>query len=79
MSTTAATQATFSADEMPCSGMGMQHCSTGSLETLKLPAPGQTATSLGLVVYGAVAPGPKAAGTVDRAPPDLSVLSQLRV
>lgn len=79
MSTTAATQATFSADEMPCSGMGMQHCSTGSLETVKLPIPAQTPTSLGLAVYGAVAAGPKAAGTVDRAPPDLSVLSQLRI
>ncbi|WP_435216966.1 hypothetical protein [Streptomyces sp. bgisy034] len=78
-SRTVATEAMISADGTPCSGMAVQHCSTGSFETVKLPVPAQTPTSLGLAAYGAVAAGPKAAGTVDRAPPDLSVLSQLRI
>ncbi|MXM67993.1 hypothetical protein GR925_32310 [Streptomyces sp. HUCO-GS316] len=71
--------ATSSSHGPACSGMAMQHCSTASLEVIKLAAPSQTPVPWRLAAYGAVATGPKAAGTVDRAPPDLSVLSQLRI
>lgn len=62
-----------------CSGMAMQHCSTASLEVVKVAAPRETPASWDLPAHGAVATGPEAAGAVDRAPPDLSVLSQLRM
>lgn len=68
-----------SADGPPCSGVAMQHCSTGSLEVVKVPVPVQTPAPWGLPAPGAVAAAPHSAGTVDRAPPDLSVLSQLRI
>lgn len=71
--------ATNSADGPACSGMAMQHCSTASLEAVKLAAPQQTLASWDVPAHGGVTAGPKAAGTVDRAPPDLSVLSQLRI
>ncbi|WP_406256947.1 DUF6153 family protein [Streptomyces nigra] len=67
------------ADSPPCSGMAMQHCSTASLEVVKLAPPVQTPERWGLAMPAAVGAGPKAEGTVDRAPPDLSVLSQLRI
>ncbi|MDN0199960.1 hypothetical protein [Streptomyces sp. S.PNR 29] len=75
----AADQTMNSADGLACSGMAMQHCSTASFEVVKLAAPGLTPGQPGLAAHSAVAPGPKAAGTLDRAPPDLSVLSQLRI
>ncbi|MEU0219652.1 DUF6153 family protein [Streptomyces sp. NPDC006265] len=62
-----------------CAVAGMQHCTSGNVEVTKqLPAPppgtaGQTADP-----YQAQ-PGPRPAGTVGRAPPDLSVLSRLRI
>lgn len=78
-STTAAAPTMSSADGPPCSGMAMQHCSTGSFEVVKLPVPVQTSAPWGLAAPEAVATGPASAGTADRAPPDLSVLSQLRI
>ncbi|MCX4624635.1 hypothetical protein [Streptomyces albogriseolus] len=76
---TSATLMMNSADGLACSGMAMQHCSTASFEVVKLAPPAQTLVPWGLATHGAVTTGPKAAGTVDRAPPDLSVLSQLRL
>ncbi len=68
-----------SADGPACSGMAMQHCATASFEVVKLVPPTQSPESSGFASYGAVTAAPKFAGTVDRAPPDLSVLSQLRI
>lgn len=76
---TAATPTMNSADGLACSGMAMQHCSTASFEVVKLAPPAQTPVPWGLTMHGVATRGPKAAGTVDRAPPDLSVLSQLRI
>ncbi|MEU8850092.1 hypothetical protein AB0C70_28585 [Streptomyces sp. NPDC048564] len=75
----AAAQAVIGADGPPCSGMAMQHCSSASFEVVKLPAPAQTPVSAGPAPYRGLATGAKAAGAVDRAPPDLSALSQLRI
>ncbi|EKX67128.1 hypothetical protein STRIP9103_09310 [Streptomyces ipomoeae 91-03] len=62
-----------------CSGMVMQHCSTASFETVNLPAPTASWVPRGLAPYETVTGGSKAAGSVGRAPPDLSLLSQLRI
>lgn len=75
----AAAPVTSSTDGPPCSGMAMEHCSTGSLETVKLPMPVPNAVPWGLAAAEAVAAGPKSASRDGRAPPDLSVLSQLRM
>ncbi|MFI2629070.1 hypothetical protein ACH5A2_01505 [Streptomyces collinus] len=75
----AAAPKTSSADGPPCSGMAMEHCSTGSLEIVKLPVPAKNSVPWGLAAAEAVATGPKSAGRDDRAPPDLSVLSRLRI
>ncbi|MEV1079170.1 hypothetical protein AB0I98_13105 [Streptomyces sp. NPDC050211] len=75
----AAVPAKSSADSPPCSGMTMQHCATATFEVVKPAPPTQSPEPWGLAVPGAVATGPKAAGTVNRAPPDLSALSQLRI
>ncbi|MGP4011669.1 hypothetical protein [Streptomyces sp. 4N124] len=76
---TVAVPAKSSADSPPCSGMTMQHCATASFEVVKPAPPARSPVPWGLAVPGAVATGLKAAGTVNRAPPDLSVLSQLRI
>ncbi|MGC5041608.1 hypothetical protein ACPXCS_39430 [Streptomyces sp. DT190] len=58
--------------------MTMQHCTTAGVGSVQLAAPGQSTFDLptGLERAGeARVP----AGTVGRAPPDLSVLSQLRI
>ncbi|GGS06170.1 hypothetical protein GCM10010236_70800 [Streptomyces eurythermus] len=68
-----------SAHGQACSGMAMQHCATASFEVVKLVPPTQSRESSGLASYGAVTAAPKVAGAADRAPPDLSVLSQLRI
>lgn len=62
-----------------CDGMAMQHCSTASLEVVKLAPPAQSPAPQDLAAHEVVTSGAKAAGTVGRAPPDLSVLSQLRI
>ncbi|MFJ6659880.1 hypothetical protein ACIQNG_26535 [Streptomyces sp. NPDC091377] len=78
--TTVVARRMISVDTAPCSGTTMEHCSTGSLvETVKLPVPERTPTSWALTPYGTVTAGSQAAGTVERAPPDLSVLAQLRI
>ncbi|MGW2619368.1 hypothetical protein [Streptomyces sp. NPDC001500] len=75
----AAAPAELRTDGMSCSGMAMDHCSSASPEVVKVPPPAQSQGSSGLFPHETVTTGPKAVGTVGRAPPDLSVLSQLRI
>ncbi|MEU1850755.1 hypothetical protein ABZ499_16140 [Streptomyces sp. NPDC019990] len=77
--TTAAPSTMSGADGPLCSGMAMQHCSTAGSAAVKVPVPIRTWVPWQLPAPGAVAPGPHSAGTAQRAPPDLSVLSQLRI
>ncbi|WP_063827550.1 hypothetical protein [Streptomyces qaidamensis] len=64
-------------DGSTCAVPGMQHCTTGNVEVLKLPTPQGTPTQTASPYQAQ--PGPRPAGTVGRAPPDLSVLSRLRI
>jgi hypothetical protein len=66
-------------DHAACSGMAMQHCSAAGVEVVKLRAPVETPVLWSAAAAEAVTTGPEAAGTAERAPPDLSVLSQLRI
>ena len=61
-----------------CVAPGMQHCTTASVASVQLAAPGENGLSL-LPDLREVATAPTPAGTVGRAPPDLSVLSLLRI
>jgi hypothetical protein len=79
-----AAQASFSGssthdlDEGVCAGAGMQHCGAASIASIQLVAPdhGELPSPAGLPR----APAGHAPGAlVSRAPPDLSVLSQLRI
>ena len=65
-------------DSGACAMPGMQHCATASVGSVQLAAPGQRAFDPPADLERAVA-GRAPAGTVGRAPPDLSVLSQLRI
>ncbi|GAA3786628.1 hypothetical protein FNH04_13185 [Streptomyces phyllanthi] len=65
-------------DSGGCAMPGMQHCTTASVGSVQLAAPGQTSLA------PPADPEPTAesrapARAVGRAPPDLSVLSQLRI
>ncbi|MFF5494099.1 DUF6153 family protein [Streptomyces aquilus] len=62
-----------------CSETAVQHCSAAGVEVVKLRAPVRTPVLWNPPAPEAVATAPEAAGTVERAPPDLSVLSQLRI
>ncbi|SHH65072.1 hypothetical protein [Streptomyces sp. 3214.6] len=62
-----------------CAGMGMQHCAPVSVDEVTLVPPANSTVSGDLNAYGAVVPGAVPAAAVSRAPPDLSVLSQLRI
>jgi hypothetical protein len=62
-----------------CAGMGMQHCAPVSVDEVTLVPPADSSVSGDLHVYGAAVHGAAPAGAVGRAPPDLSVLSQLRI
>lgn len=75
----AAVPTMISADGPACDGMAVQHCSTASLEVVKLAPPAQSLAPQDLAADEVVTSGAKAAGTVGRAPPDLTVLSQLRI
>lgn len=66
-------------DRAACSGTAMQHCSAAGLEALKLRAPLEAPVLWSPAEAEAVVGVPEATGTVERAPPDLSVLSQLRI
>jgi hypothetical protein len=66
------------ADAGGCAMPSMQHCTTASVDTVQLAAPGQSEfTPLTHLRQSSVGRAPAAA--VGRAPPDLSVLSQLRI
>jgi hypothetical protein len=69
--------APHSADDDACAAAGMQHCSSASVDTVTLAVPPQGHTERLPNAYQAIA-GPALAATIGRAPPDLSVLSQLR-
>jgi hypothetical protein len=66
------------ADAGGCATVGMQHCSSASVGMMKIAVP-----DLGHAEHVAhldhVIAGPALARTFGRAPPDLSVLSQLRI
>jgi len=63
-------------DDGCCSGTTMQHCSSASINTIKLAPPTQAAVDqTQAAAYPAVA-GREVPGTVVRAPPDLSLLSR---
>ncbi|MFJ9011581.1 hypothetical protein [Streptomyces canus] len=69
---------THSADAGGCAMPGMQHCTTASVDYVQLAPPGRSAFDPSADLRQAVvgrAPG----ATVGRSPPDLSVLSQLRL
>ena len=64
-------------DGSTCAVPCIQHCTTGNIEVLKLPVPPQ-GTPMPADPYRAQ-PGPQPTDTAGRAPPDLSVLSRLRI
>ena len=66
------------ADTGGCAAPGMQHCATASVDSVQLAAPtGNEFSPLADLREAAAGRAPAAA--VGRAPPDLSVLSQLRI
>jgi hypothetical protein len=69
---------THGADAGGCATPGMQHCTSASVDSVQLALPGQSAFDPLAYLRQATA-GRSPAGTVGRAPPDLSVLSQLRI
>ncbi|WP_433920484.1 hypothetical protein OIE50_48005 [Streptomyces canus] len=69
---------THSADAGGCAMPGMQHCTTASVDSVQLAPPGRSAFDLSADLRQA-AVGRAPGATVGRSPPDLSVLSQLRI
>ncbi|MET9462062.1 hypothetical protein ABZY05_44790 [Streptomyces canus] len=69
---------THSADAGGCAMLGMQHCTTASVDSVQLAPPGRSAFDLSADLRQA-AVGRAPGATVGRSPPDLSVLSQLRI
>ncbi|MDX3308138.1 hypothetical protein P1S61_03250 [Streptomyces sp. ME08-AFT2] len=65
-------------DSGACAMPGMQHCTTASVGSVQLAAPGQSTFDPPADLERA-AEGRVPASAVGRAPPDLSVLSQLRI
>lgn len=61
-----------------CSAPGTPHCATGNVTSVQLAAPAQLAYDP-LSNLGRALTGHTPSTTVGRAPPDLSVLSQLRI
>jgi hypothetical protein len=69
---------THNLDDSGCATPGMQHCSSASVTTVHLAIPGQSAFGPSADLLRALSR--RAPGSVaSRAPPDLSVLSQLRI
>ncbi|WP_326574866.1 hypothetical protein OG889_07420 [Streptomyces sp. NBC_00481] len=66
------------ADGSACADGGMQHCASATIEVSKLPVP-PPGSPPPTAHPQQVQTGRLLAGTVGRAPPDLSVLSRLRV
>jgi hypothetical protein len=69
---------THDLDDGVCAGTGMQHCGAAGIVSLHLVAPDQSELSPPVDLPRALA-GHAPGAVVSRAPPDLSVLSQLRV
>jgi hypothetical protein len=67
-----------SADAGGCGMLGMQHCTTAGVNSVQLAAPGPS-TFDPLAYLPTASAGHSLATAVGRAPPDLSVLSQLRL
>ncbi|MFG3134375.1 DUF6153 family protein [Streptomyces tendae] len=61
-----------------CGMSGMQHCTAAGVSSVQLAVPGQSPLATPQD-FQASAPGTAPARAVGRAPPDLSVLSQLRI
>ncbi|MFJ8108087.1 hypothetical protein [Streptomyces sp. NPDC096132] len=61
-----------------CADAGMQHCAAASVDTVKLASPQQGHVEQAAHPHQSKA-GRSPGGTISRAPPDLSVLSQLRI
>ncbi|KPH98178.1 DUF6153 family protein [Streptomyces mirabilis] len=69
---------THNLNDSGCATPGMQHCSSASITTVHLALPGQSAFDASADLLRASSR--RAPGSVaSRAPPDLSVLSQLRI
>ncbi|MFI8074125.1 hypothetical protein ACIF85_35905 [Streptomyces sp. NPDC086033] len=69
---------THRADAGGCAMPGMQHCTTASVDSLQLVPPRRSAFDPSADLWQA-AVGRAPGATVGRSPPDLSVLSQLRI
>jgi len=69
---------TADTDAGGCAGPGMQHCATASVDSVQLAVPDENGFSP-LVDLREAAAEHAPAGVVGRAPPDLTVLSQLRI
>ncbi|MFI5794343.1 DUF6153 family protein [Streptomyces sp. NPDC051677] len=65
-------------DAMSCSGGAAQHCAAAGVETASHFPPGEALRTAPRVDPG-TSGRPVATGSAERAPPDLSVLSRLRV
>ncbi|UIX32296.1 DUF6153 family protein [Streptomyces sp. GQFP] len=65
-------------DNGACAAPGMQHCAAASIDSVQLAVPAQAAFDP-LANPGQAVAGRTPGATVGRAPPDLSVLSQLRI
>ena len=68
-----------SADDGTCAMPTMQHCTAASVASVQLAAPTQAAFDPPTNIRQATAGRPPGATAVGRAPPDLFVLSQLRI
>ncbi|MER7693973.1 hypothetical protein [Streptomyces sp. NPDC097610] len=64
-------------DDGFCSGMAMEHCSTASVDTVKLVPPAEPAVGHIPAALSRSGAGRDAPGTAGRAPPDLALLSRL--
>ncbi|MGW7456299.1 DUF6153 family protein [Streptomyces sp. NPDC054797] len=73
-----ASPSAYSSPHSACASLAMQHCTTTSVEVVKLPVPPQEYAWPSADPYRANA-RPVSAAAIGRAPPDLSVLSQLRI
>jgi hypothetical protein len=74
----ASESSTHGVDSGACAMSGMQHCTTASVVSVQLAMPGQSALDPPADPEQAAA-GRAPASAVGRAPPDLSLLSQLRI
>ncbi|WP_338673429.1 DUF6153 family protein [Streptomyces sp. SCSIO 30461] len=73
-----ASQSAHSSPHGACDSLGMQHCATVNADAVKLPVPPQDHAGPSTDPDRADA-RPVSAAAIGRAPPDLSVLSQLRI